>query len=75
MNRNQAAATFLGSPVAQLYYGCNHTIRIEQHVPGQFSDFTGTQACLQRKENNESIANWMSCRSGKDEEIFVGVLG
>ena len=42
---------------------------VEHHVPGQARDFAGAQTGLRRKQNNHSIAEWMTAAFGKGEQI------
>ena len=69
MKGNGAAAFLLGGPVAQFDHGRKLAARVEHHVPGEFGDFAGTQASLDRQENDDTIAERISGRAGVGEEL------
>jgi hypothetical protein len=75
VQRDLPSAAIFSSVISQLNGPTYATIRIEDHIPGQFCDFTGPQARLCGQQHNDLVSDWMPGAFGVDKEIFYIVFG
>src|SRR5580700_1843328 len=69
VQRNTTAAVLLSDAVVQLDHQADFAGRAYDHIPGQVGNLASTQACLERQQNDQVVAVWISSSGGKDEEV------
>ena len=69
MERNYSAMALLRSVVSQLQGRANGTIRIENHLPSEVRNLSGSQASFHGEQNDHAVSKRIPSRFGKQEKV------
>jgi hypothetical protein len=50
--------------------GCDLAVRVDNHLPGQVRDLSGTQTRFHRKQNDNAIADRVTGGLREEQEVF-----